>query len=162
MTFIETNYVNRNVPVTTEECRVYGETDCNDPYFSDLIYENREYLNEEFVGSNKLYVLMDNINIIDEPKYYASISFRTHRRGNDTIYQICLITQEGCVPCELLKEFFSKVFEDLSLGDRIRIAFTSNPLKTTYRIDEIGNRERCINNLMEELGITNEQNEQPN
>lgn len=162
MKVIVTNYVNRMAIDTIGECRVYGETDCTDQHFPDLINENREALGVEFKGGNKLYVLMDNVNISEDFNSYASISFITRQRGDDTIYQIGLITQEGGVSHEVLKEFILKVFEKLSWEEKIRIAFTSDPLETTYRVDEIGNRELCFNNLMEELGINNEQNEQPN
>ena len=162
MIFIETNYVPHAIPVTMEDCRVYGETDCNNHYFDALIYENRDVLQDEFIEGNKLFVLMDNKNLQKSPDYYASITFKAYQRGEDTIYQTCLITKERCVSIIILKEFISRVFKKLSWEGHLRIAFTSNPLETTYRIDDGGNRERCINNLIEELGINNEQNEQPN
>ena len=161
MTFVETNYVTRTTGVTMDECRVY-ETDCNDQHFSDIIHENKDWLRDKFRESNELYILMDNVYVRNEFNSYASISFITRRRGDDTIYQIGLITNEGGVSHEVLKEFLLKVFEKVSWEEQIRIAFTSDPLETTYRVDEIGNRELCFNNLMEELGIKNEHNEQPN
>lgn len=155
MTFIETNYVTRPIGVMKDECRVY-ETDCNDQHFSDLIQENRDSLRDKFIDSHELYVLMDNVNVRNEFNSYASISFITRRRGENIIYQIGVITKERCVSHVVLKEFILKVFEKLSWEEYIRIAFTSDSLETTYRVDEIGNRELCFNNLMEELGINNE------
>lgn len=103
---------------------------------------------------------MDNGNIDDTTNFYSSISFRTRQRGTNTIYQVCVVTKEKGISMDLVRDFLTDVFRNLSADDSIRIAFTSAPLETTYSIRTIDNINQCVDNLLNELELQN--NEQPN
>ena len=159
MRIITTNYIGNIGNVTIDTCIIY-QTTCDDEHFNSIILENRNLLIGEFVSTNQLYVLMDNESIEDTTNYYASISFNTRKRANNTIYQVCIITKEEGISIELLRNFLSKVIDGLSLDDSIRIALSSNPLETTYSIASIELIELCLEDMFEELGI--EDNERQN
>lgn len=159
MRLIETNYLTDVGNVEIADCRTY-QTTCDDEHFGDIINENVYALEGEFLDASILFVLMDNVNIEDTTNFYSSISFRTRQRGINTIYQVCIVTKENGISVDLLRDFLTNVFSNLSLDNSIRIAFTSDPLETTFSIRTIENINQCVGNLLNELEIQN--NEQPN
>ena len=162
MRLIETNYLANVENIDVNNCRVY-QTTCDDEHFNEIINENIYALEGEFLDASVLFVLMDNVNIEDTTNFYSSISFRTRQRGNDAIYQVCVVTKENGISIDLLRDFLIKVFHNLSLDNSIRIAFTSNPLEITFGIRTVGNINQCVDNLLNELAIlARRNNEQPN
>ena len=159
MRLITTNYIEDVNNVEMANCRVY-QTTCEDAHFANIIFENADILEGEFVNTNLLFVLMDNVNIENTENYYSSISFRTRRRGANLIYQVCVVTKEASNSIDLLKDFLFNVFSNLSLDNRIRIAFSSDPLETTYSIRYNEQINLCIDNMLTIFGLQN--NEQPN
>lgn len=158
MRLIETNYLADVSNVEINDCRIY-KTTCDDEHFNDIIHENVYALEGEFLDTSILFVLMDNVNIEDTTNFYSSISFRTRQRGINTIYQVCIVTKENGISVDLLRDFLTDVFSNLSLDNSIRIAFTSDPLETTFSIRTIENINQCVDNMLNELTLQN--NEQP-
>ena len=154
MRLIITNYLDDIGNVTIDTCRVY-QTNCDDEHFTNIVLENRNLLGGEFLYTNYLYVLMDNESVEDTTNFYASISFRTRMRGNDTIYQVYLVTKENGINDDLLKDFLCNVLGNLSLDDNIRIAFSSDHLEITYSISSDEHINLCVENMFEELGLNN-------
>ena len=159
MRLIETNYLADVGNVEITDFRTY-QTTCDDEHFGDIINENVYALEGEFLDTSILFVLMDNVNIEDTTNYYSSISFRTRQRGINTIYQVCVVTKENGISTDLFRDFLTNVFHNLSLDDSIRIAFTSDPLETTFSIRTIENINQCVNNMLNKL--KSKHNEQPN
>ena len=154
MRLITTNYLDGVGNVTIDTCRVY-QTNCDDEHFTNIVLENRNLLGGEFVCTNHLYVLMDNESVEDTTNFYASISFRTTMRGNNMIYQICLITKENNISIDLLRDFLHNVLSILSLDDSIRIAFSSDSLETTHGISTDEHINLCVENMFALLGLNN-------
>lgn len=159
MKLIETNYLTDIGNIEITDCRIY-QTTCDDKHFGGIINENVYALEGEFLDTSILFVLMDNVNIEDTTNFYSSISFRTRQRGINTIYQVCIVTKENGISIDLLREFITNVFNNLSLDNSIRIAFTSDPLETTFSIRTIENINQCVNNMLNKL--KSKHNEQPN
>lgn len=152
MRLITTNYLADVGNVEMANCRVY-QTTCEDVHFTNIISTNVAALQGEFVDTSILYVLMDNENVEDTTNYYSSLSFKTRQRGGDIIYQVCIVTKEDNISTDLMRVFFTIVFNNLSLNNRIRIAFSTDPLETTYSIQSIEHIYLCVENMVANLGL---------
>ena len=152
MRLITTNYLEDVSNVEMANCRVY-QTTCSDAHFANIISQNVDALQGEFVDTSILYVLMDNENVEDTTNYYSSLSFNTRQRGDNTIYQVCIVTKEDILSTDLMRGFFTNVFNFLSLNNRIRIAFSTDPLETTYSIQTNEHINLCVENMIANLGL---------
>jgi hypothetical protein len=156
MRLIETNYLADIGNIEITGCRIY-QTTCDDEHFGDIINENVYALEGEFINTSILFVLMDNVNIEDATNFYSSISFRVRQRGNNIIYQVCIVTKENGISMDLLRDFITKVFSNLSLDNSIRIAFASDLLETTFSIRTIENINHCVENMLNKLESKNKE-----
>ena len=150
MILLETNSLNNVKEFTIQDCTIY-QTTCDDKYFINIIDKNKEILEGEFALTNYLFVLIDNMSIFDRPNRYASISFRERKRGEDIIFEVCVVIVEDRISLKLFKDFLLLLFQNLSLVDNLRIAFSSNLDEPTWSLFTEEHINICSEKMIEEL-----------
>lgn len=140
MKFIKTIYLPTNTTVNLANTRIY-KTTCEDKHFLEIIDANKELLEGEYVITNILYVLMENENIEDTNKFYASITIQEEWKGDEVSYYPSVITCENLSSWDVcLKYLLEQVIENLS-SENSYMSFDKER-KENVRI--IGNEEDVV------------------